>query len=173
MQCAVCPYRTPLLQEKPVNRFPLASIALALASSLSWVPPAAAIDLTNYVPFQAEVTCSGNLCKNSLSLPVNRTTVLEYISFECSNIPFGGKLAFVQVGTTINGTVAFHNLEIPVTASLGDAPNGVAASGQVVRIYAEPGSKIDVEAAIANAGGFIPLLCTIAFSGEQSPVLPP
>jgi len=154
-----------------MNYFRVASIALGLTSFLGWVPPAAAIDLTSYVPFQAVVTCAGAPnCANSLSLP-DKITVLEYISFECVGIPLGGKLDAVQVQTTVNGTQIFHFLDLPVAATLGDAPHGFASGGQVVRIYADPNSPINVEAFVAGAApGFS---CGFSFSGEQSPVLPP
>jgi len=150
----------------------IASIALGLAPFLGWVPPAAAIDLTSYVPFQAVVTCSGAPnCATSLSLPVNKITVLEYISFECVGIPFGGKLTAVQLQTTVSGTQVFHFVELPVAGTVGDAPNGFAANGQVVRIYADPNSKINVEAFI-NASS-LAFSCGFTFSGEQSLPLPP
>jgi len=154
-----------------MNRFRLASSALALASCFAWVPPAAAINLDNYVPFQAAVTCNGAPgCFTSLSLPVNKTTVLEYISFGCVGMPFGGKLETVQVETTVSGVQFFHFLELPVAATLGDAPNGNAAGGQVVRIYADPNTKISVEAFVTgNAPAFG---CGFTFSGEQL-TLPP
>jgi len=154
-----------------MNRFRLASSASAFAAFIGWVSPAAAIDLTSYIPFQAELTCTGTPCENILSLPVNRQTVLEYVSFGCNNIALGAKVSSVFVTTTVNGVQVQHNLELPVAASLGDAPSGVAAAGQVVRIYADPNSKISVEAYVAGASSA--LGCGFGFSGEQSPALPP
>ena len=147
-----------------MNRFRFASIALGLAPFLGWVPPAAAIDLTQYAPFQAVVTCNGAPnCATTLLL-TNEITVLEYISFECVGIPFGGKLTAVQVQTAVNGAQVFHFLELPVAATLGDSPNGFAAGGQVVRIYADPNSKINVEAFVT---GIAPAFsCGFTFSGE-------
>ena len=155
-----------------LSRLSLASIVLALASFFGSAMPAAAIDLTSYVPFQAVVTCNGAPnCATSLSLPVNRITVLEYVSYECVGIGFGGKITAVQLATTVEGTQTFHFLDIPVAATLGDAPNGFASAGQVVRIYADPNSKINVEAFVT--GSAPAFSCGFTFSGEQSAALPP
>ena len=81
------------------------------------------------------------------------------------------KLAAVLVGTNINGKLVLHDLALPAAATLGDAPNGEAFSGQVVRIYADPNTVVNVEAAITGAGPATG--CGFSFSGEQSPVLPP
>jgi len=155
-----------------MNRFGFASIALALATSFGWVAPATAIDLTTYSPFQAGVICSGNPCKNSYHTPMNKITVLEFVSFECNNIPFGSKLFLLFVDTTFSGVGGLHNLEIPVAATLGDTPNaphGTAQSGQLVRLYADPNSDIDV---FAEVTGSASLSCAFGFSGEQSLPLP-
>jgi hypothetical protein len=152
-------------------RFRLLSIVLALASFLAWALPAAAINLDTFTPFQAVVTCNGAPnCSTSLPLP-DKITVLEYISFGCVNIPFGQKLETVQVETTINGVQAFHFLELPVAATLGDPAHGNAAGGQVVRIYAGPNSTINVEAFVTGSAPAFG--CGFTFSGEQSPLLPP
>ena len=151
-----------------MNRFRIASMALALGS-LGWVAPAAAIDLTNYRPFQTSVNCSGFPCQNTYHTP-DKITVLEFVSYECPDMPFGSKLSVVFVTTTFDGVGSIHNLEIPVAATLGVAPNGTANTGQVVRLYADPNSDIKVFAA---ATGSAHINCDFGFSGEQSPLLPP
>jgi hypothetical protein len=155
-----------------MNRFRFASIAiaLALATSFGWVAPAAAIDLTAYSPFQAGVHCTGSPCQTTYHTPINKITVLEFVSFECPDMPFGSRLFLVFVNTTINGVGGLHNLEIPVAATLGVAPNGTAQNGQVVRLYADPNSDIKVFAEVTPSAS---INCAFGFSGEQSPALPP
>jgi hypothetical protein len=65
--------------------------------------------------------------------------------------------------TTVSGPETFHFFELPVVATLGDAPNGFAAGGQVVRIYADPNSKINVEAFVT--GSAPAFSCGFTFSG--------
>jgi hypothetical protein len=142
---------------------PLAPIPLALVASLAWVAPAAAVDLTTYVPFQRELNCTGpGVCDASLILPANRSVVLEYVSVICTAQP-GGSLESWSVTTIADLGPVTHYLDLPFAASF-NVP--VVAGGQVVRLYANPGTEIFVQA--------VPLhgqvrSCQFNLSGEQTP----
>jgi len=143
-----------------------APIPLALASFLAWAPPAAAIDTTSYVPFAAEVICknvSNFACTGSLTLPNNRQTVLEYVSATCTNLGPGARLFSLAIGVVTGGVASAHFIELPLAASIGLAA-GSTVSGQVVRLYADPGSQITVSADVLAS----PISCTFFVSGQQS-----
>ena len=143
------------------------ALPLALASLLSLPPPAAAVDTTNYVPFAAGVICknvSNFACGGSLALPNNRATVLEYVSVTCTNLTPGARLYSLSFGVTTGGVTTAHFVELPIAASVGLAP-GSTVAGQVVRLYADPGSQITVSADVLSS----PISCTWFFSGQQSP----
>jgi hypothetical protein len=150
-----------------VNHFRVASIALGLALFLGWVPPAAAIDTSLYVPFAEGVVCktvSNFACAGSLVLPNNRETVLEYLSATCTNLTPGARLYSLSIGVTTNGVTTAHFIELPLAASIGLAA-GSTVAGQVVRLYADPGSQITVSADVLAS----PVSCTFFVSGQQSP----
>jgi hypothetical protein len=153
--------------------FRFTAIFLVLASPLGSLQPAAAVDLTDFTPFAANVACKHDFqnslattCSGSAALP-NRQIVLEYISFSCFGIPQNGRLVQADVNTRVGGLESFANLHLPVAASLGQAGNGETAGGQVVRVYADPNSTIGVFASIA--GSSPDFTCTFHLYGEQSP----
>ena len=152
--------------------FRFAPISVALASFLAWAPPAAAIDTSPYVPFAAGIVCknvSNFACAGSLALPSNRETVLEYLSATCTNLTPGARLYSLSIGLTTNGVTTAHFIELPLAASIGLAA-GSTVAGQVVRLYADPGSQITVSADVLAS----PVSCTFFVSGQQSPpLLPP
>ena len=152
-----------------MNHFRVASIALGLALFFGWVPPAAAIETANYVPFAAGVVCknvSNFACAGSLVLPNNRETVLEYLSATCTNLTPGARLYSLSIGVTTNGVTTAHFIELPLAASIGLAA-GSTVAGQVVRLYADPGSQITVSADVLAS----PVSCTFFISGQQSPAV--
>jgi len=155
----------------------IGAFALALASFLAWAPPAAAIDTTDYVPFVARAFCTntpGSSCAGTLTLPTNKVTVLEYVSVACDKLAPGDRLAGLSFGLTTQGLQGYHFLQLPVAASIGDAPVQGAGTGQVVRLYADPNTQITVSAAAYPGQGTASLVrCTFSFSGQQSPVLLP
>ena len=159
------------------NSFRFALIPLALASFLAWVTPAAAIDTTNYVPFASMTFCTnlpGSVCAGTLALPANRVTVLEYVSVTCDRLGTGSRLSGLSFGLITEGVQAYHFLQLPVAASIGDAPVGGAVTGQVVRLYADPNTNITVWGGAYPGEGTQSLIrCTFSFSGQQSPALLP
>jgi len=155
------------MKKSSMHWFRFASIPLAAASFLAWAPPAAAIDTTDYVAFAAEVICknvSNFACGGSLALPNNRHTVLEYVSVTCTNLTPGARLYSLAIGVTTNGVSTAHFIELPLAASIGLAA-GSTVGGQVVRLYADPGSEISVSADVLAS----PVSCTFFLSGQQSP----
>lgn len=164
-------------EEASIHSFRFALIPLALASFLAWAPPAAAIDTTNYVPFAAMTFCTnvpGSSCAGTLALPANRVTVLEYVSVICDKLGTGSRLAGLSFGLITEGVQTYHYLQLPVAASIGDAPVEGAGTGQVVRLYADPNTNITVSGAAYPGEGTASLIrCTFSFSGQQSPALLP
>jgi hypothetical protein len=151
-------------------RFRLLSIVLALASFLTWAPPAAAIDTTSWVPFAEGIVClnvSNFACAGSLTLPGNKKTVLEYLSVTCTDLTPGSRLYSLSIGVTTNGVTTAHFVELPLAASIGLAA-GSTVAGQVVRLYADQASKITVSADVLAS----PISCTFFVSGQQSLPLP-
>jgi len=147
--------------------FRFAPVPLALASFLACAPPAAALDTTNYVPFAAEIICknvSSFACTGSLALPGNRETVLEYVSVTCTNLTLGARLFSLAIGVVTGGVQTAHFVQLPVAASIGAAPASTV-TGQVVRLYADPGSVITVSADVLASA----VSCTFFVSGQQSP----
>ena len=147
--------------------FRFAPMPLAAAWLLAWAPPAAAVDTGNYVPFAAGIVChnvSNFACAGSLALPNNRETVLEYLSVTCTNFTPGARLYSLSIGVTTNGVTTAHFIELPLAASIGLAA-GSTVAGQVVRLYADPGSQITVSADVLQS----PISCTFFISGQQSP----
>lgn len=164
-------------EEASLRSFRFALIPLALASSLAWAPPAAAIDTTSYVPFAAMTFCTNepnSVCAGTLALPANRVTVLEYVSVTCDKLGTGSRLSGLSFGLITEGVQTYHYLQLPVAASIGDAPVEGAGTGQVVRLYADPNTNITVWGAAYPGVGTASLIrCTFSFSGQQSPALAP
>src|SRR5258707_12291750 len=104
--------------------FRSAAIPLALASLLGSLRPAAAVDLTNYTPFVANITCpvvfqngAATTCQGAVNLPTNREIVLEYISFSCTGIPPAiGRLFAANVETQVGGVTNVQFLDLPVAS---------------------------------------------------------
>jgi hypothetical protein len=154
------------LRRPSMQSFRFAPIPLSLASFLGWAQPASAIDLTGYLPFQAQVTCSpdGYSCNGSLALPSGRETVLEYVSVSCNTLPDPVELTLT---TTVGGQSIAHYVNIPAAAKNGGFR--WRAGGQVVRIYADPGSTIAVGAGFPQNQPTNK--CVFELSGEQSPAI--
>lgn len=92
-------------------------------------------------PFQATIYCdsiSDTQCMGILTLPENQRLVIEYIS-TIQNLPIGFESRYSSIQTIVDGQYADHVLK-------GGDPNpyGTVSSSQMVRIYADPGTKVTV-----------------------------
>jgi hypothetical protein len=100
-------------------------------------------------PFQAEAGCSvaGNFCNATITVPAGKQLIIEYASMSAA-IPTG-EVAFAKVITFVGGRRATHSLSSssPATAAfIGQ----LAQVGQLVRLYADPGSTVTF---VAERGG--------------------
>jgi hypothetical protein len=142
----------------------LASMPIALAGLLGWITPAAAVDLTTYVPYQAELVCQpsgNNSCGNVETLTTSKATVLEYVSVRCAQLPNKVAVTSLGVSTTSGGVAGGGYLEVD--------PNGQVSFGQAVRIYADANTAINV---FGFFSGNVPAgnaVCDFRFVGEQAP----
>jgi hypothetical protein len=84
--------------------------------------------------------------------------VIEYVSAECSLLPTTGLVNTLSLATTAAGTTVNHHF-LPTT----DPNYGVIGIAQNTRLYADPGTEVDLSnswAAISSG------ICRMAISGH-------
>ena len=102
------------------------------------------------------------LCLRRLSPPPDQPAN-GFGSVTCTDLTVGARLYSLSIGVTTNGVTTAHFIELPLAASIGLAA-GSTVAGQVVRLYADPGSQITVSADVLAS----PVSCTFFVSGQQS-----
>jgi hypothetical protein len=121
-------------------------------------------------PFQRQFTLDWvdgeDLVTGSYQVPAGFRLVIEYASLSAYLQPEGQSM-FVRILTTAGGTTAFHALAVQKQEDFGVLKQFGAA--HPVRIYADPGSTVQVSA------GRVPLAgtanCTLTLSGHLENVL--
>ncbi len=112
-------------------------------------------------PHQIGLTCNdtglGIRCHNSILVPANQRLIIEYVSVSCLIDNTRQVLRSVNVITESNGIGIPHRLNIidrvGVRGDSGTLINEVDV-GQIVRLYADPGSTIQVAADTNEATSF-------------------
>lgn len=122
-------------------------------------------------PLQFELcndTGSGNLCAGgaaTFTVPESTASgeaitrfIIEYVSAACSVIPTTGLVNSLSLETTAAGTPVDHHF-LPTT----DPNYGVIGIAQDTRLYADPGTEVDLSIGWASVSvGF----CSMAISGH-------
>ena len=75
-------------------------------------------------------------------VPNDKRLVIENISATHES-PIGQEITSTQVRTIVNNVVAWHSVYVPKTATFENKLN-VYSGGQRVRVYADPGTKVNV-----------------------------
>jgi hypothetical protein len=125
-------------------------------------------------PYQMGLICNdtgiGIRCHNSTVVPANQRLIIEYVSASCLIDNSRQVLRSVHVFTDANGIGISHRLNIiDRVGARGDAGfliNQVDV-GQMVRLYADPGSTIQVSADTNEATSFSGYpYCFFSLSGQ-------
>jgi hypothetical protein len=136
-------------------------------------------------PFQAElctqVPRGGTFCgskPSSVAVPANRLLVIEYASGRCPRSGFtlsNGEDWAAALKTTAGGTTARHLLHPAVGVAIGN-PQLVSAMQlngfdvtQQTRIYADPGSLVELDFEDLGGLGNATISCNITISGHMVP----
>jgi hypothetical protein len=117
-------------------------------------------------PFETNQNCSpsgGALgCQMSFTVPAGKRLVIEYASMHAS-IP-AGEVAELAIGTTVAGTFVEHVLPLTPPSMPFAAGGLVARVGQVVRLYADPGTVIFLN--VGRSGVGTPTNFSVSISGH-------
>jgi hypothetical protein len=114
--------------------------------------------------FSLDWAAGVDLATGTFVVPTGQRFVIEYASLS-AYLP-DGQTMFLRVVTTVNGSDAFHTMDV----RRGDDWGVLAQFGAAhpVRIYADPGSTIRVSAGRVAATGTAN--CTLTVSGYLEPV---
>jgi hypothetical protein len=135
------------------------------------------------IPFQAElctqVPRGGTFCgskPSSVAVPANRLLVIEYASGRCPRSGFtlsNGEDWAAALKTTAGGTTARHLLHPAIGVAIGN-PQLVSAMQlngfdvtQQTRIYADPGSLVELDFEDLGGLGNAAISCNITISGHM------
>jgi hypothetical protein len=105
-------------------------------------------------------------------VPVTKRLVIENVSatHEC---PITQDVTSTQVRTSVNNIIAWHSIFIPKTGTFEDKLN-IYSGGQYVRIYADPGTTVNVLVHKNSSQCTFPCGTTVVFiSGYLLPVKSP
>jgi hypothetical protein len=103
-------------------------------------------------PVQAEGSCNGTLggcLKTIYTVPAGKRLVIEYASMR-ANIPVG-EVAELLIDTVVGDKVVRNGLP-PTAPSVAFLGFSAANMGQQVRLYADPGTIVNVEAFRSASG---------------------
>ena len=111
---------------------------------------------TSLCEANATTSTSGCIDPDTFAVLADRRMVIEYLSGDCDPITLNPvSEVSINVVTTAGGTKAFHKI-FPTQRGLG-----FTVSGQLARIYADPGTSIQL--AVGSTGG--QARCQIVLSG--------
>ncbi len=116
-------------------------------------------------PFETNQSCSagGALgCQLSFTVPAGKRLVIEYASMHAS-IPVG-EVAELSIVTSVAGTFVEHVLPLTPPSVPFAAGGLVARVGQVVRLYADPGTVVFVNVGRSGVGS--PTNFSVSISGH-------
>ena len=152
-------------------------------STVTIANPVTAADIAKALgvgtPFQAQVQCNpdnGSNCFGSVPVPSNKRIVLEYVGALCLIDRSLQTLAFAFVELVgADGLPISHFLSTNDHVGAADGPTVNSVSfGQTVRLYAPPGTKINVNVAQGSTTNTNPVpsfpQCTFSLSGQSVPV---
>jgi hypothetical protein len=133
------------------------------------------VDRSTATPFNATVSCpnkNASACSGSYNVPANQRLTIEYASAECF---FGADTTLwrAEIETKVNSMVADYalNLHDHIGTWMGDVENSIRTQGvgigQVVRIYADPGTTILVFGQAQPSDGQ-PVECNFTLSGTAT-----
>ena len=108
----------------------------------------------------------------AFDVPNNKRLVIENISamIEC---PIGQEITSTQVQTTVNNIVAWHSIFVPKTAIFENKIN-IYSGGQLVRVYADPGTTVNILVHKNSSQCSFPCGTTLVFiSGYLLPPMSP
>lgn len=112
------------------------------------------------VSFGQPASSCGSLT-SQYAVPSDRRLVVEFVSGFCSTGPVGGTaltLIRTELSTSVSGTTAGHN--IPLTAGLGHFD-----AAQQTRIYADPGTNVNLGSSLSGGSTPSSALCEMTVSG--------
>jgi len=106
-------------------------------------------------PFQREFGCGADEgCATSFTVPAGKRLELEFISVR-ADVPQGNH-ALIEMQVSQHGLKVFHHIALTpqgfVGISLGGSPSDEFVGTHQVRIYADPGSQVDVVLQSSPAG---------------------
>jgi len=78
----------------------------------------------------------------AFEVPKDKRLVIENISATLET-PIGQEITATQVRTIVNNVVAWHSVVVPITTTFENKLN-VYSGGQRVRVYADPGTTVNV-----------------------------
>jgi hypothetical protein len=168
----------------------LASLAIAITAqaappfpvSTSTATPVNVVDARNAVLQQITVTATGTGTPTSagsgtgtasVPIPAGKIFVLEFVSFSFSlpSTPSGESLNVKSLSLSVNGPhldgstgPVEYQLPIPSNSAGVDASFSFA-SNQVLRLYAQPGTTIDVHLTVQSAGGPLSASASVSLCG--------
>jgi hypothetical protein len=122
-------------------------------------------------PFQATLCVSfGVSCGSTPStaaVPETKRLVIEYVSGQCppagTGLPTGLSVTGALLSTVAGGVAATHLFAIVPGVSIG-GPNGFVVA-QTTRLYADPGTDIELDVDVGGLGIDGSIRCTLAVSG--------
>jgi hypothetical protein len=85
------------------------------------------------------------VCESIIDVPANQRLIIEYVSVACEDM--STLLVGVHIATTAGGVFTTHQLTTDHSGVLqSDNVKRRMQFGQMVRLYADPGSKIAIDA---------------------------
>jgi len=117
-------------------------------------------------PFSLEWPDGQDLVTSTYTVPAGKRLVIEYASLS-AYLQAEGQSMFVRILTTAGGASAFHNLAVQKQEDYGVLKQFSAA--HLVRIYADPGSTVQVSAGRVPANSIANGTVTLSGHFENVP----